>query len=125
MVDLQDSIIALSGPYSIVGRSIVVSSSQSLPPSSPPPHQKKNKTDAGLLSQVHALADDLGLGGDAGSLSTGNAGSRLACGVIAEFPRELLPQAVERRGGRSPCEESYETLCGDVHFRNVCSAVPS
>ena len=31
---------------------------------------------------IHAGADDLGQGGDAGSASTGNAGARLACGVI-------------------------------------------
>ena len=28
--------------------------------------------------------DDLGLGGDAGSLATGNAGSRVACCIIVE-----------------------------------------
>ena len=33
---------------------------------------------------VHAGEDDLGLGGDSGSMSTGNAGSRLACGLILE-----------------------------------------
>merc|ERR1711973_367820 len=31
---------------------------------------------------VHAKADDLGRGGDAGSLATGNAGGRVGCGVI-------------------------------------------
>jgi len=32
---------------------------------------------------VHAMVDDLGLGGDAGSAATGNAGARYACGIIA------------------------------------------
>ncbi|XP_066927482.1 superoxide dismutase [Cu-Zn]-like [Clytia hemisphaerica] len=32
---------------------------------------------------VHAVGDDLGMGGDAESLVTGNAGSRLACCIIA------------------------------------------
>ena len=54
-VDIVDSVISLNGPLSILGRSIV----------------------------VHAGEDDLGRGGDAGSMTTGNAGARLGCGVIA------------------------------------------
>ena len=33
---------------------------------------------------IHSGEDDLGLGGDSGSAATGNAGSRLACGLILE-----------------------------------------
>ncbi len=33
---------------------------------------------------VHAGEDDLGLGGDEGSLKTGNAGGRVACGVVRQ-----------------------------------------
>ncbi|EGX45974.1 Superoxide dismutase [Cu-Zn] [Orbilia oligospora] len=51
---ITDSQVSLIGPNSILGRTVV----------------------------VHAGTDDLGKGGHADSLTTGNAGGRPACGVI-------------------------------------------
>ncbi|OCH92835.1 copper/zinc binding superoxide dismutase [Obba rivulosa] len=51
---IEDSLVSLNGPLSVVGRAIV----------------------------LHAGTDDLGKGGDEESLKTGNAGARAACGVI-------------------------------------------
>lgn len=54
VVDITDEVINLYGDRSIMGRSVV----------------------------IHKGEDDLGLGGDEGSISTGNAGARLACCTI-------------------------------------------
>ncbi|CUT99310.1 superoxide dismutase 1 soluble [Echinococcus multilocularis] len=53
-LDLTDKVISLSGEHSVIGRSLV----------------------------VHVDPDDLGLGGHELSLVTGNAGARVACGII-------------------------------------------
>eukprot|EP01108_Squamamoeba_japonica_P003371 TRINITY_DN274_c0_g1_i1.p3 TRINITY_DN274_c0_g1~~TRINITY_DN274_c0_g1_i1.p3 ORF type:complete len:164 (-),score=75.24 TRINITY_DN274_c0_g1_i1:86-532(-) len=53
-IDITDKVIKLDGEHSIIGRAIV----------------------------CHAGEDDLGKGGDDGSLATGNAGGRVACGII-------------------------------------------
>ncbi|KAL6506417.1 hypothetical protein OROGR_024598 [Orobanche gracilis] len=55
---IVDTQIHLSGPNSVVGRAFV----------------------------VHELEDDLGKGGHELSLTTGNAGGRLACGVVGLTP---------------------------------------
>ncbi|CAN8247230.1 unnamed protein product [Cochlearia groenlandica] len=55
---LVDNQIPLTGPNSVIGRALV----------------------------VHELKDDLGKGGHELSLTTGNAGGRLACGVVGLTP---------------------------------------
>ncbi|KAG0718198.1 Superoxide dismutase [Cu-Zn] [Chionoecetes opilio] len=54
LVNITDPLLTLVGPRSIIGRAVV----------------------------VHAGVDDLGLGGHSSSLTTGNAGGRVGCGVI-------------------------------------------
>ena len=56
---------------------------------------KKINCIIGRMIIVHADRDDLGLGGDAESLKTGNAGKRVGCGVIglAEPPKNMTKKA--------------------------------
>jgi len=54
VVEMEDTWLSLNGINSIIGRGVV----------------------------IHAGMDDLGKGGDDGSLKTGNAGGRVACAVI-------------------------------------------
>ena len=53
-IHIEDRLVKLIGATSVIGRSMI----------------------------VHADVDDLGKGGHELSLTTGNAGARLACGVI-------------------------------------------
>jgi len=53
-LDMVDSVLSLNGINNIIGRGVV----------------------------IHAGRDDMGKGGDDGSLKTGNAGARVACAVI-------------------------------------------
>ena len=53
-INITDHLVKLRGKYSVIGRSII----------------------------IHEDPDDLGNGGNAESLKTGNAGKRLACGII-------------------------------------------
>lgn len=57
IANFTDSVSKLYGPMGVIGRTIV----------------------------LHQLEDDLGLKNDTGSKTTGNAGARLACGVIGIY----------------------------------------
>jgi len=62
LIHKTDALARLSGVNSIAGRAVV----------------------------IHAKPDDLGLGSDPESKKTGNAGSRLACGIVHVFDRERI-----------------------------------
>ncbi|CAJ0598129.1 unnamed protein product [Cylicocyclus nassatus] len=81
-ISISDSVISLTGQHNIIGRAIV----------------------------IHADADDLGRGNSEQSKTTGNAGERVACGVIGILDEvEVIPttqalpllndSAIEQGGG--------------------------
>lgn len=82
-VNITDSQVTLTGPHSVIGRTMVVSPSHLIFPSLTHINCGRITTLIHLSPiQVHADPDDLGLGGHELSSTTGNAGGRLACGVI-------------------------------------------
>ena len=48
-----------------------------------------------LICQVHANEDDLGLGGETDSLTTGHAGTKIGCCVIEETTGRLYSACVQ------------------------------
>mmetsp|Transcript_2385 Transcript_2385/g.3718 ORF Transcript_2385/g.3718 Transcript_2385/m.3718 type:complete len:173 (-) Transcript_2385:625-1143(-) len=73
LFSITDQLVHLNGPHSVVGRTVV----------------------------VHEGKDDLGRGGHKDSLKTGNAGGRVACGII----------------GTSTPPENAEALLADARSR--------
>lgn len=73
---ITDSKITLIGPRSILGRGVVVCFSLIF-------HISMCLLFLFFLVQVHAKEDDLGRGNNEDSRKTGNAGGRVACGVVA------------------------------------------
>ena len=79
-IAITDHMVKLNGPISVIGRAFVVSDGCLI-------HWEENVIVMWLscdfvLFQVHAGEDDLGLGGNQGSLLTGNAGGRVGCCTI-------------------------------------------
>ncbi len=56
---------------------------------------------------VHAGEDDLGQGGDAGSLASGNAGARLGCGIIKEVGKDLVVFALDNEAVNRDVSEAW------------------
>ena len=102
-VDIVDPLLTLHDEYSIIDRRSFV---------------------------VHEGEDDLGLGGDEGSLKTGNAGGRVGCGVVREghYPLKwavIAPRDVPEEAGRQflSChmgQTAYRMPDGSARIKSLC-----
>uniref|UniRef100_A0A915BIK0 Superoxide dismutase [Cu-Zn] n=1 Tax=Parascaris univalens TaxID=6257 RepID=A0A915BIK0_PARUN len=79
-ISIEDSLVSLHGPYSIIGRTIV----------------------------VHERADDLGRGNTESSRTTGDSGARIACGVIGITEEAAHPLSSE--SSASPIQDQWHSL---------------
>ena len=79
----RDYLISLVGKYNVLGRAFVVRMISCMLLL-----QLHIQLTILFPFQLHALRDDLGRGGNVGSRTTGNAGARIACGVIVRVPAE-------------------------------------
>ncbi len=80
-IDMVDHVLSLYGEHSVLDRTLVIHAGSSIELVSWIDYYVYSKFGIYILGE-----DDLGDGGDDGSLSTGNAGGRVACGILHGHP---------------------------------------